>query len=444
MHRPWLQILILLRDSSPRLVPFRNYPGYNIATIDARLKVAFLKSSIRLICCYSFSPCTRTCPFSDALAWTRAVFHGLIGLTKYTFLYLTSQTPPTVNYAQGAAVSFSHYSGKGLTPAQSRASFAWAIQSMHSKTGLGTPEQKAQWAKHIKNDSWDAFWIPFQDQTHKVTEVDKVRTSNDIEQENINNAKAKTDFVSQSKVGEGCDLVIFYIHGGGFVQGYALQSLDLFKKIMRKTHQDHGVKVGHFSVEYRLAPEVPFPGGLDDCVNAYKALITEYNIDPKRIVLGGDSAGGNLCYSLALKVRDVLDSRFLPAAIYSSSPYFPWTDKFEPTIFDTINPDHGDYFVDAYTQQRPEALASPYYTAFNASTLAGLPPSLIFWGSVEVLSTWIERFVEKARSDGVKVETMVKPGRSHCWFMIDPMSTVEDREECIAIIAAFLAKFHTA
>ncbi|KAG0254982.1 hypothetical protein BGZ95_005891 [Linnemannia exigua] len=389
-----------------------------------------------------FQPKTR--PLPNALAWPRAVFKGLIGLAKYTILYLTNKTPPTVNYAQGAAIAFSHLSAEGLTLVQLRTLFGWAIQSTHSNTGLGTPEQKAQWAKHIKNDSWVAFWVPFQDQTHKVTEGDKARTSNDIKQENINSAKAKTDFVSQSRVGEGCDLVVVYMHGGGFVQGYALQSLDQFKNIMRKTHQDYGVKVGYFSVEYRLAPEVPFPGGLEDCVNAYKALVTEYNVDPKRIVFGGDSAGGNLCYSLALKIRDELDSRFLPAAIYSSSPYFPWTGKLEYTIFDTIHIDLGDCFVDAYTQQRPEALASPYYTPFNASTLAGLPPTLIFWGGVEVLSTSIEHFVDKARRDGVKVETMAKPGKSHCWFMIDPTSTVEDREECIAIIAAFLAKLHSA
>lgn len=57
-----------------------------------------------------------------------------------------------------------------------------------------------------------------------------------------------------------------------------------------------------------------------------------------------------------------------------------------------------------------------------------------------MLAIWIDMFVEKARKDGVVVETMIKPDRSHCWFMIDPVSTVEDREEGIATIAKFLAK----
>jgi acetyl esterase/lipase len=123
-----------------------------------------------------------------------------------------------------------------------------------------------------------------------------------------------------------------------------------------------------------------------------------------------------------------------------SSPYFPWTDKIPPALFDTVDSDHGDFFVDAYTQTRPEVLASPYYTPFNANTLAGLTPTLIFWGSVEVLGLWVQKFVDQARKDGVPVQTMMKPDRTHCWFMIDPVSTVEDRKEATDTIAAFLAR----
>ncbi|KAG0294395.1 hypothetical protein BGZ96_001307 [Linnemannia gamsii] len=332
------------------------------------------------------------------------------GVARYTYLYLRGQTPPTVNYTQGATIGFIHSSGKGLTLAQSRQSLEWGFQAIQSKTGLATPEQRAQWAKYYKHEKGTAtdgggvggsgYWIPFQDQTHKVTDPSK-----DSNQEATDLAKRRIDFVNQSRVGEGCDLVVFFIHGGGFVQGHPLQSLDLFKRIMRKTHQHHDLKVGFFSVQY-----------------------------------SGDSAGGNLCYSLALKIRDEWSPAFLPGAICSSSPYFPWTDKIQSTLFDVADPDQVDYFVDAYTQQRPEVLASPYYTPFNADTLAGLPNSLIFWGSVEVLACWIQKFVDQARKDGVKVETMTKQDRSHCWFMLDPISTVEDREEAIDAISTFLAQ----
>lgn len=159
---------------------------------------------------------------------------------------------------------------------------------------------------------------------------------------------------------------------------------------------------------------------------------------------GGDSAGGNLCYSLALKIRDEWTADNLPAAIYSSSPYFPWIDRFAPTLFDSVSSDDGDFFVDAYTQQRPEVLASPYYTPFNAHTLASLPKTLIIWGSVEALAPWIQKFVDQARKDGVHVEAVVKPDRSHCWFMIDPVSTVEDRKEAVDTIAKFLGKLYKA
>ncbi|KAF9081701.1 hypothetical protein BGX23_000558 [Mortierella sp. AD031] len=377
-------------------------------------------------------------PLPDTLAWTRAFFLGLEGLVRYTLLYLMGRTPPTVNYAQGATTAFAHCSGKGLTLAQKRASFVSAISSMEAKTGLGTPELKAQWMRYVQKDDWKACWIPFQDQIHKV----KAGQPSSNQQEEIEAAKARTDYVSQSRIGEGCDIVVFYTHGGGFVNGHPSQSLNFFKLLMRKAQRDHDLKVGFFSIEYRLSPETPFPGGLNDCLSAYHALIKEYGVDPKRVVFAGDSAGGNLSYSLALKLRDeCADELPLPAAIYSSSPYFPGDDKIKPTIFDMVHPEEGDFFVDAYTQNRPENLASPYYTPFNAKTLTGLPPTLIMWGSVEVLGTWIERFVDLARRDGVEVETMCKPDRAHCWFMIDPVSTVEDREEAAAVIAQYLVKF---
>ncbi|KAG0215385.1 hypothetical protein BGX33_001234 [Mortierella sp. NVP41] len=348
----------------------------------------------------------------------------------YTLLYWRNKTPPTVNYAQGSAIAFMQHFGDGLTLAQGRFIMATALSKIQAEAGLGTPEEKAQWMKYIQKSDWSAYWVPFQDLGHKVK--DGQATSSKQEKADI--AKARTEFVSQSLVGEGCDIVVFYMHGGGFVQGHALQSLDLFRNVMREVQQDHG-----------LAPEVPFPGGLDECLYAYRALIEEYGIDPKRIVFGGDSAGGNLCYSVALKLRDECAGQLpLPAAIYTSSPYFPWRDELPWSIIDTISPKKGDLFVECYTLHRPEVLASQYYTPFNAKSLAGLPPTLIIWGSIEVLATWIEKFVDQAKKDGVEVETMVKPDRSHCWFMIDPVSTVEDRQEGAATIAQFLAKVAAA
>lgn len=87
--------------------------------------------------------------------------------------------------------------------------------------------------------------MPFQDQTHKVNDTGKGR-----KQKAIDTAKRRTEFVSQSHVGEGCDLVVFYMHGGGWVEGHPLLSLGLFRNIMRETLQAYGIKVGFFAVEY--------------------------------------------------------------------------------------------------------------------------------------------------------------------------------------------------
>ncbi|KAF9091052.1 hypothetical protein BGX29_011145 [Mortierella sp. GBA35] len=303
------------------------------------------------------------------------------------------------------AIAFMQHFGDGLTLAQGRFIMATALSKIQAEAGLGTPEEKAQWMKYIQKSDWSAYWVSFQDLGHKVK--DGQATSSKQEKADI--AKARTEFVSQSLVGEGCDLVVFYMHGGGFVQGHALQSLDLFRNVMREV------------LLLRCL-------SLVDLTSAC-----------------GDSAGGNLCYSVALKLHDECAGQLpLPAAIYTSSPYFPWRDELPWSIIDTISPKKGDLFVECYTLHRPEVLASQYYTPSNAKSLAGLPPTLIIWGSIEVLATRIEKFVDQAKKDGVEVETMVKPDRSHCWFMIDPVSTVEDRQEGAATIAQFLAKVAAA
>src|SRR5512146_1847205 len=91
---------------------------------------------------------------------------------------------------------------------------------------------------------------------------------------------------------------ILYIHGGGFVAGVPGNHRPLTWRLADKV----GVPV--YAVDYRLAPEHPFPAGLDDCVAAYRGLLAK-GIPAKSIVIGGDSAGGNLTLATALKLKSL-------------------------------------------------------------------------------------------------------------------------------------------
>ena len=84
----------------------------------------------------------------------------------------------------------------------------------------------------------------------------------------------------------------------------------------------------------------------------------------------------------------------------------------------------------------------PAYTPFSTHTSASLPQTLIFWGSVEVLAPWIQNFADQVRKDGAHVEAMVKPDQSHCWFMSDPVSIVEDRKEAVDTIAKSIRPYN--
>ena len=108
--------------------------------------------------------------------------------------------------------------------------------------------------------------------------------------------------------------IILYLHGGGYTCG----DLDYAKGFATMLSSKCGIRV--MCVAYRLAPEHIFPTALDDCLDAYGYLLS-HGYAPENIVLCGESAGGGLCYSLCLKLRE--KGRVLPAGIIAISP---WTD----------------------------------------------------------------------------------------------------------------------
>lgn len=170
-------------------------------------------------------------------------------------------------------------------------------------------------------------------------------------------------------------------------------------------------------VDYRHAPEHPFPAQLDDAVTAYRWLLRQ-GVEPERIGSVGHSAGGNLCVSLVLKLGTEGDPT--PAAVLSISPWFDM--ELAGASMD------GNAATDAVVQ-RPileemraallgdapadHPLANPLY-----ADLAGLPPTLMYVGALETLVDDAVRFADRARDAGGDVALRVTPEMQHSFTLL--------------------------
>ena len=207
---------------------------------------------------------------------------------------------------------------------------------------------------------------------------------------------------------------ILYLHGGAYIAMSPRTHRSLTSRLA--TWSDSRL----FALDYRLAPEHPFPAALDDAVAAYHALIAA-GTPPSRIVVAGDSAGGGLALALLVALRDAADP--LPAAAVLFSP---WTDL-AVTGRSIIDNDAVDpLFFGAWIARQPRhylgdtlatnPLASPVY-----ADLSGLPPLLIQVGDSEVLLDDSRRVAENAARSGVDVKLRVWHGVPHGWQIFAPI-----------------------
>lgn len=214
-----------------------------------------------------------------------------------------------------------------------------------------------------------------------------------------------------SKPGASRKKVLFYIHGGGFNTGGAEYSVNMVRNFCKSD----GYSV--FSVEYRLAPEHPFPAGLEDCVSAYRYL-TQQGVRGKDMVFAGDSAGGNLVFALALYLRD--HGLELPAELCALSPVGTLDDSLpsrkERADRDCIiGADFTEEMEATYVGGRDvrDPYLSPIYGDFT-----GLPPIWMCVGTEEVFYDDAFALRDAARKKGVSVELLVGEGLCHVYPMI--------------------------
>ncbi|MGI9487704.1 MAG: alpha/beta hydrolase [Geminicoccaceae bacterium] len=206
------------------------------------------------------------------------------------------------------------------------------------------------------------------------------------------------------------DGAILYFHGGGFVLG----SLETHHRMMRLLAiESRATLIG---VDYRLAPEHPFPAPLDDCVQAARWLRAEagsLDLDPDRIVLAGDSAGANLALGSLLKLRD--DGQAMPegAALFYGCYWArlgtPSHQKFGGGAYRLSSEEMG-WFWRNYLGERGRG--NSYAEPMDAD-LTGLPPLFLNYGEVDPLADDTRELVTRLDQAGVVHECIACPGLVH-------------------------------
>ena len=200
--------------------------------------------------------------------------------------------------------------------------------------------------------------------------------------------------------------IVLYFHGGVYVIGDAFQAADLASQVGRRTR----AKV--ISVDYRLAPEHPYPAAVDDALAAYEALLRG-GTAPSDIAFAGESAGGGLAIATLVNARD--HALPLPAAAYVMSPYVDLTlagatMETKREVDALMSREALQARVTDYTagQDAASGLISPIF-----ADLSGLPPLIIQAGSHEVLLDDALGLAREAATADVEVTLEITPGVPH-------------------------------
>ena len=208
--------------------------------------------------------------------------------------------------------------------------------------------------------------------------------------------------------------IVLYFHGGVYVIGDAFQAAGLASQVGRRT----GAQV--ISVDYRLAPEHPYPAAVDDALAAYEALLRG-GTAPSDIAFAGESAGGGLAVATLVNARD--HGLPLPAAAFVMSPYVDLTlsgasMETKREVDALMSPQALQGAVPGYTAGHDPALGliSPVF-----ADLSGLPPRIIQAGTHEVLLDDAVRLARQAALADVEVTLDITPGVPHVFQAYHPI-----------------------
>lgn len=253
------------------------------------------------------------------------------------------------------------------------------------------------------------------------------KAADDIQVESVTVAGRAAEWVRAPGVQAG--RAILYLHGGGYVMGSINTHRSLVGEISR------AAQAAALLVDYRLAPEDPFPAAVEDGVAAYRWLL-EQGFTPQNLSIAGDSAGGGLALATLVSARD--QGLSMPA---SAVPISPWSDltctnesyttraEADPMIAPGgINKMAGRYLNGA---EAKHPYASP-----NLANLKGLPPLLIHVGRDEVLLDDSIKLDQKAKADGVSSTLEIWDDMIHVWHAFHPM--LPEGKQAIARVGEFM------
>ncbi|KAH8916279.1 alpha/beta-hydrolase [Atractiella rhizophila] len=273
---------------------------------------------------------------------------------------------------------------------------------------------------------------------------------------------------------KGDDIVFYFIHGGGFVCDTGGPAQTFFLELVKYMNEVKGVKFSVFQVQYVLAPEHPFPSAPFEALEGYRYLL-KLGIDPSRICISGDSAGGNAAISaLMMRSRPYIDAEKglnigehmedvpKPGSSILISPYLGFTrdspSRVENEKYDFVDAHcliaaslayvghpvspHSSAISFLFASRKTNLSAFLSSSPYDKSTRAILAnpyvdPSMVpetdldwikdampervmvLWGEKECLRDDIERWIGMAESAGVKVIGLKKPGAAHDWCLYD-------------------------
>lgn len=251
--------------------------------------------------------------------------------------------------------------------------------------------------------------------TRKTTDEDRASyetmlasmpMADDIQTERVGAGGVPAEWIKAP--GAQADRVMLYFHGGGYVVG----SMRTHRTMLSHISRASGFSV--LGLDYRLAPENPFPAPIEDALAAYRWLLNQ-GVEPSKIILGGDSAGGGLVVSALVAIRYAGEP--MPAAGVCISP---WVDM-EAT---------GDSFVSnanvdpSVSRERIRNIAAVYLAGKNPQAplaspmhadLRELPPLLSMVGSIETLLDDARILTERAQAAGVEAMLEVWDDMPHVW-----------------------------
>lgn len=253
---------------------------------------------------------------------------------------------------------------------------------------------------------------------------------------NIGNHKIPVRIFFPSK--EGIYPLLIFFHGGGFVTG----NINSYSKVC--THMANLTKHIVLSVDYRLAPEHPFPAGLEDCYAVVKEVMAStllFNHVIEDITLIGDSAGANLAAAVSLLARDRGAFKISKQILLYPSTY---NDHSDASPYPSVKENGYDYlltqkrmkdYIDLYIRDKAD-LQNPYVAPLLAKDLSNQPDTLIITAEYDLLRDEGEAYGEKLRAAGNKVQIHRIPDAIHGFISLSPL--FNEVKECYGIINQFL------